>query len=207
MLPLVFVIGDSISIQYGPHLERMLAGQFRFARKTGQEDALKGAGDPNGANGGDSAAVLGYLRAMVEGGEFHPDLLLLNCGLHDIKTDPKTGQKQVPLEQYRHNLRQILDVAGGSGIRMVWIRTTPAVDAVHNKPGMAFHRHAADVDAYNAAADQIMTEASVPLLDLYAFTRTLGGDEVFCDHAHFTESVQQQQAAFLAGYLAGLTQR
>lgn len=42
--------------------------------------------------------------------------------------------------------------------------------------GMKMHRFSADCDAYNRVADQVMKEASVPSLDLYQFTKSLGSD-------------------------------
>lgn len=48
----------------------------------------------------------------------------------------------------------------------------------------------------------MMTDG-VPAIDLFAFTRALGGNEIFCDHVHFTETVRQLQAAYIAGYLRG----
>jgi hypothetical protein len=41
--------------------------------------------------------VLAYLASVRAAGGLLADTLLLNCGLHDIKTDLKTGAKQVPL--------------------------------------------------------------------------------------------------------------
>ena len=77
----VFVVGDSISIQYGPFLERFLRGVFSYARKEGEREALLNLDRPQGANGGDSSMVLEYLRALVATGTFRPDLLLVNCSL------------------------------------------------------------------------------------------------------------------------------
>ncbi|MFW5858144.1 MAG: SGNH/GDSL hydrolase family protein [Planctomycetota bacterium] len=202
-LPSCFVIGDSISIQYGPALERMLAGRFAYARKSGEEEALRDLDHPVGANGGDSSRVLEYLRALQAGGGFAPDVLLLNCGLHDIKTDPATGEKQVPLDAYTANLHACAGVLRALGIFTVWVRTTPVDDEQHNTRA-EFHRHAADVAAYNDAADRVWTEAGAPLLDLHAFTAALGGTEIFCDHVHFTEPVRELQAACIAGYLDAL---
>ncbi len=204
MLPQLFVIGDSISIQYGPHLERMIAGAFSYARKTGTEATPVGFQRKHGENGGDSSMVLDYIRAMRAWEAWRPDVLVLNCGLHDIKTDPATGERQVPLTQYRENLRTILAQLQGLKTRLVWVRTTPSEDAVHNKPDSTFHRHAADVTAYNAAADKLMASAGARIADLFTFTRNLGGSEIFCDHVHFTDPVRAQQAAFLVGVLDGM---
>src|SRR3569623_656120 len=103
-----FVIGDSISIQYGPYLEQYLAGYLHYARKSGESEALANLDIPQGANGGDSSMVLKYLRGLHQTKSLQADVLLINCGLHDIKTDPATGKKQVTLEDHRRNLQEIL---------------------------------------------------------------------------------------------------
>lgn len=199
MLPRLFVLGDSISIQYGPYLETLLAGQLSYDRKpdTAQDKALANLDLPAGANGGDSSMVLAYLRARRQHSPIPADYLLLNCGLHDIKTNPATRALQVPLPQYRENLHAILAEARAMRLRVLWVRTTPVIDEIHNTRSMDFHRHAADVATYNTAADAIMRAAGIPLLDLHTFSAPLipAG---FIDHVHYSEDVRSQQAAFLA---------
>ena len=202
----LFIVGDSISIQYGPYLAAALRGVMDYARKEGEEEALLNLDKPQGANGGDSGMVLAYLQAKAVTGGIDADLLLLNCGLHDIKTNPATGTKQVPIDQYAQNLQQIIATVQPMQPTLVWIRTTPCDEAVHNHPGMAFHRFAADGQAYNAVADGIMREHGVPVIDLYTFTRNLG-DDVYCDHVHFHDHIRRQQAAFIAGWLAGFVEQ
>ncbi len=205
--PRVFVLGDSISMQYGPALERLLAPRFDYDRK--RDD---GAGtsanldDPDGANGGDSSMVLAYLRTRRARQPIPADILLLNCGLHDIRTDPVTRAKRTSREEYAANLRLILAEAAAMGLRVVWVRTTPVVDALHNTRCGKFHRFAADVAAYNEVADGIMRAAGVPELDLHAFTLPLLPGALV-DHAHFDEPTREKQAAFLAGGLFALADR
>lgn len=197
----IYIVGDSISIQYGPYLERALQGVMGYARKDGEAEALLNLDNPQGANGGDSGMVLAYLQGLAQSGGIEADLLLINCGLHDIKTDPITGRKQVPLAQYQANLRAIIKLADGLKPSLIWIRTTPCDEAVHNsRPSITFHRFAADGEAYNAAADQIMAEANIPSIDLYTFTKNMGPD-LYCDHVHFHDHIRQLQAAFIAGWL------
>jgi lysophospholipase L1-like esterase len=199
----VYVLGDSISIQYGPYLERGLRGIAGYARKTGEAEARLNLDVPAGANGGDSAMVLAFLEAQFAAGGLNADVLLLNCGLHDIKTDPATGRKQVPIEAYEANLRAIVKLVGSAGLCLVWIRTTPADEEVHNRrPDITFHRFAADVASYNAVADRVMAEAGVPEIDLHAFTASLGAD-LYCDHVHFHESIREKQGTYIAGWIAG----
>lgn len=198
----LYIVGDSISIQYGPYLERYVAGRFHYARKSGEAEALLNLDNPQGANGGDSSMVLAYLRGLEGQGGLDADLLLVNCGLHDIKTDPANGRKQVALREYRRNLQEIVATARRLGVALVWLHTTPCDEAVHNsRPGMSFHRYAADCAAYNAAADEVMDGADIPSIDLHSFTASLGPD-LYCDHVHFYEHVREKQAAFIAGWLA-----
>lgn len=198
----IYVIGDSISIQYGPYLQGYLKGVMEYARKEGEEEALLNLDQPQGANGGDSSMVLSFLKEKARTGGIKTDLLLVNCGLHDIKTNPSTGAKQVSLEHYEQNLRAITEVAASMGLKLVWIRTTPCDEAVHNARSVTFHRFSADNIAYNRVADQVMRDAGVPVIDLYTFTLNLGED-LYCDHVHFQVPVREKQAAFIAGWLMG----
>jgi hypothetical protein len=121
-----------------------------------------------------------------------------------MKTDPHSGAKQVPLAQYRENLTSIVSLVATMGTRLIWVRTTPVDDEQHNSRSKEFYRYALDVTAYNAVADEIMAAAGVPMIDLFAFTRSLG-DGVFCDHVHYIEPVRKLQAAFIAGQLYALS--
>jgi len=198
----VYVIGDSISIHYGPYLEKYTKGFISYARKEGVEQSLQNLDVPLGANGGDSSNVLAYLEYKLRAGGIDADILLVNCGLHDIKTEPSTGKIQVPLEEYRKNLEKIIAAAKRLKLQMVWIRTTPCDENIHNRrEGMKFHRFSADCKEYNAAADRIMSTHKIPVIDLYTFTVNLG-DNLYCDHVHFHENIREKQAAFIAGWLA-----
>lgn len=205
----LFVLGDSISIQYGPHLEANLRGKWLYARKTGEAEAMLNLDVPEGANGGDSAMCLAFLRGLVAGDALDADVLLLNCGLHDIKSDPlNPTRKQVPIDAYRANLHGLIDAAQTRGTQVVWVRTTPAHEPTHNLPGMTFWRFNADVDAYNAAADEVMRERGVPTIDLHGFTTSLGPlESLLHDGRHYHEPIQRLQAAYIAGWLDAWRQR
>src|SRR6202000_2978999 len=83
---------------------------------------------------------------------FHPDILLVNCGLHDIKRSMTTGAAQVDSAGYRDNLEEIYRLSAQKKIRMVWISTTPVVDSIHNKNAKDYTRHEKDVETYNVIA-------------------------------------------------------
>jgi len=196
----VYVIGDSISIHYGPYLQTYLKGFMEYSRKEGEEEALLNLDTPQGANGGDSSMVLSFLKAKARSGGIDADLLLLNCGLHDIKTTPATGARQVSIEQYEENLVAILQTVADMQPKLIWIRTTPCDESVHNHPGMSIHRFAADCEEYNRVADRIMKATDIPSIDLNTFTLNLGPD-LYCDHVHFHPHIREKQAAFIAGWL------
>ncbi len=194
-LPTLHVVGDSISIHYGPYLQTMLIGIMAYSRKTAPDGSLDDAG---AANGGDSSLVLAYLQSLRPAQPF--DVLLLNCGLHDIKRDPVTNQPQVSTDHYAANLQAIVIEGQRLAKRTMWVRITPVIDERHNRLNTSFHRFEADVKAYNAIADNAMREHGVSIIDLHTFTRNLGSDG-YVDHVHFTDDVRAQQAAFIAGHL------
>ena len=110
----IFVIGDSISIQCGPFLEEYLKGfNICYSRKEDNEDAFAATTNldqPMGANGGDSSVVLQYLHHKTSDLNGRCDYLLINCGLHDIKTDPQSKKIQIPIEEYKQNLTEIVQL-------------------------------------------------------------------------------------------------
>jgi hypothetical protein len=199
--PTLLLVGDSISILYTPYLQADIANAFSFSRKASSqtESPAEALVDPN-ANGGDSPTVLKYLRARFAEGDFHPDVVMVNCGLHDIKRDPKTNAIAVDSSAYKRNLAAIADLVRSKGAQLVWINTTPVDDARHNSLSKEFYRYNADVKLYNDIAKTLFTERRVPVIDLYTFTSQLGGGH-YIDHVHYDDSTRALQAAFIAGFL------
>jgi lysophospholipase L1-like esterase len=192
----VFIIGDSISIHYGPYLQKLLP--FQYDRKNGEEQALVDLDNPMGGNGGDSSMVLEYLRDEKASG-INYDILLINCGLHDVKT-PVGGTIQIDIINYKENLRAIAELSQQIAHNFIWIRTTDAIDAIHNTPSMPFHRFHDDIMQYNEAADMLFESLDIPTIDLYGFSRSFG-ETAFLDHVHYKEEIRKLQAAYIAGYL------
>jgi hypothetical protein len=196
-LPRVFVLGASMTIHFGPFLEKELSGRMAYDRKRAA-DGKRAEDDldfPQGESGGDSSMCLAYLRHRRQHDPIPADILLLSCGLHDLKTDPKTGEKQVPPEQFEPNLRGMLAEAAAMKLAVAWLRIPPVVDAIHNARSKRFHRSNADVDRYNAIADHVM--AGQHVIDLHALCSTLVPDALI-DHIHYNEEGRMKQAAFIA---------
>ena len=186
--PDVFVVGDSISIQYGPYLEEYLNGTANYERKMDNAGVDPALGVPE-INGGDSRMVLEYLKAKTGDTAFKPDYLLLNCGLHDIKRNVETNQLQVTADNYRDNLQAIINLVISRNIQLVWVRTTPVVDSIHNARSKRFQRFSSDLKTYNAIADQVMVTNQIPIIDLHGFTWNLGIEQ-YRDHVHFREEAR-----------------
>lgn len=195
----VFVMGDSVSIHYGPYLKAMIVDKFDYDRKRGIGEALLDLDKPVGANAGDSGMVLEYLMEENEKNTVY-DILLLNCGLHDVRIDRYSNKIQVELEQYKKNLIRIIDIAKTMANKIIWIGLTPIVDEIHNDREVGFLRYSKDIIAYDTVAKEIMYEYNISCIDMYNFTKNLGSD-IYLDHVHFKEEVRKLQAAFIAGYL------
>lgn len=201
----LFVLGDSISIGYGPYLEDMLAGRFNYDRKGYTLLNILPMDSPL-VNGGDSHCVLAFLHSQTTPPDPGSTILLLNCGLHDLRVNPHNGVHQVEPEIYSRNLKQIQSVANSAGYLPVWVHTTPVADDHHNRLIKEYYRYNSDVIAYNQIADTLMRKSGIPCIDLYTFTLSLCAQpehivSLFTDHAHFTPLVSQLQGAYIAGWL------
>lgn len=200
VLPKVFVIGDSISIHYGPYLKNSLEGFFKYDRKRDKGEAVKDLDNPIGANGGDSGMVVDYLKELKNNSDFKSDYLLVNCGLHDIKRKSSNDSTQISLREYKKNLQSIIEISRQMKVKLVWLSTTPVLDTIHNKR-VPFFRFQKDLTAYNKAAYSIMHQAQVPIIDLYTFTKKYTPNG-YLDHIHYKKDIRQKQADFIAGSLA-----
>jgi len=136
-------------------------------------------------NGGTSANVLAHLDEWVL--SRRPDILHLNCGLHDMKTEFGASSQGIPPDAYEANLRQIVGrVAEQGSTQLIWAATTP-VNEVWHHARKTFDRFEADVLAYNAVALQVLTEYSVPVNDLYQVIMDAGRDQLLTpDGVHFS---------------------
>ena len=211
-LPSLFIIGSSATLLFGPHLKQMLSGLYTYSRKGDEPAEIRNAFEnldmPQGSSAGDTSMVLDYLKSLDKMKFFHPDIVLLHVGTHDIKRDVKTNENQVPLELYRDNLEAIADWFRRRKIRLIWIKSGPIDEKIHNAIAKGFHRFEADIEAYNEAAEVILRRNGVAIIDLPGFMKNLAPtDQLLKDHVHFKDDVVKLQAAFIAGYLMNLTRR
>ncbi|VBB43697.1 conserved hypothetical protein [uncultured Paludibacter sp.] len=194
----ILVIGDSISLGYGPFLSEMLYDKYRYSTKNTGAD-VGNLDYPSGPNAGDSKMVLLYLKTLLKQKK-DINLILLNCGLHDIKTDKKTRKKTIPVELYKQNLDSIFKVVKKQNIPLIWINTTPVNDSIHNSKNVGFYRYNADVIKYNLAADSICKKHKIKQIDLYNFTSKFP-ITAYKDHIHYFNEYARLQAAYIAGFV------
>ena len=199
----IFVIGDSISLHYGPYLEKNVEGKFLYDRKRGIDGTLDDLNGPLGANGGDSRHVLKYLREQ-HARKVSYDILLLNCGLHDIKVNDEDGDNQVEADEYAGNLEEILRIAMEMAAMVVWIESTPVNDEIHNSISKSMKRYNADLKKYNAIARDIVSGHKLNVINLYDITLELG-ESAYIDHVHFNEDARKVQADFIYREILKLT--
>lgn len=162
-LPRVLLIGDSISIGYTIPVRERLRGKANVHRI--------------GTNGGPTTNGLAHLAEWLGDGKW--DVIHFNWGLHDLKIG-EDGARQVPLEAYDKNLRELVSRLKRTGARLIFAATTPVPDGKLNPP-----RVNADVIAYNRVALKIMQENRIPVDDLYALVEPRMAEIQLPANVHF----------------------
>lgn len=183
-LPRVVLIGDSIRLGYAPIVAKKLEGRAQVISVE--------------QNGGDSRRV----RANLEqwGLAARPAIVHFNAGLHDLKLLKATNQHQVPLDQYRENLRDIVSqLQGKTSARIIFAATTPIIDVRHAARKADFDRLEADVRRYNGAATEVMRTAGIPINDLHWVVDRGGAERLLLrDGTHYTAEGYELLASAVA---------
>lgn len=192
----LFILGDSISIDYTPVLREYLGSEWEVLRK-GDIPAPEISGEIDHENGTDSNVVYEYLRLVLP--FIQASLILLNSGLHDIKRMPnETDECQVSIERYRKNIEKIIHLIQSEKKQALWVTSTPVDDEQHRKYETSFFRRNDDLVRYNRTAIEIMKKNNIPVFDLYNFTSRINAP-LYRDHIHFNNEIINLQAAFLSG--------
>jgi len=186
----IVLIGDSIRIGYQDTVKRELAGR---ADVWGPEE-----------NGGTSRNVLMHLSDWVIARS--PDIVHLNCGLHDLRREPGSSGTFVPVEEYGKNLRNIFRTVRDSlDTVLIFALTTPVNQEDHhtNKP---FDRFETDVNLFNRKALEVSQEYGIPVNNLFNVIEGKGTESCLMpDGVHFTDEgyslLGRAVADFLSGYL------
>lgn len=186
----VILIGDSIRMGYQETVRNLLAD---CADVWGPEQ-----------NGGNSENVGAHLDEWVI--SRRPDIVHLNCGLHDLRKDFGRHTAAVPLEQYEENIRNILSrLQTNTNAVVIWASTTPVNEKWHHAT-KGFDRLEADVAAYNACAQRVAGALNVAVNDLFSVIQSAGCDRILCeDGVHFKPEgsaiLGKSAAEFIKGFL------
>jgi lysophospholipase L1-like esterase len=185
----IVLLGDSIRMGYEPLVREALRGRAEVW------------GPPE--NGGPSSRVLSNLESWAL--SRRPDVVHVNCGLHDLKKPPNPsggpdrGEPFTPLFHYAENVKKILAALKGlPGIRVIWASTTPVHEERH-RSNPEFWRYQEDVIKYNRAAEEAARSLGLAIHDLYGLVMEAGRDRLLRhDGVHFTPEGYQFLAARVA---------
>lgn len=182
----VVLIGDSIRIGYQDTVREELEGT-----------AQVWAPSENGEN---SRNVLAHLDEWVISRS--PDLVHLNCGLHDLKREFCATETAVSPQEYEKNLRTILGrIVKETNVTVIWASTTPVDEALHHA-NKGFDRLEADVVCFNGIAAGVVGEMKIPGDDLFAVINEAGRDRLLQeDGVHFTSEGYHLLGGTVAGVI------
>ncbi|WDE96562.1 SGNH/GDSL hydrolase family protein [Lentisphaera profundi] len=179
-LPNVLLVGDSISIGYTLQVRQYLKGKANLYRP------MTADGGPQ--NGGDAAGGKRSLKQWL--GKTKWDIIHFNWGLHDLKRIGRENGKsvsradippRVSIEQYKQDLQDCIDIMKQSGAQLIFASTTAYPS------GVSPVRLPEDANKYNTAAQEVMTQNSIPINDLYALTVDRLKELQSPKNVHFTE--------------------
>jgi lysophospholipase L1-like esterase len=192
-LPMVLILGDSISMGYTSFVRQELAGKANILHNPGNSQGTT-----------HTLKQLDQWLAMQEW-----DVIHFNLGLHDLKrvkvagtsensNDPKDPQ-QADLATYTANLAAIVGKLKASKAKLIFATTTPYPAGV--KP----HRAPEDAVSYNTAAVAIMKQHDIPVNDLYSLVlpelKTLQKPVNVHFHAAGSKKMASQVAAAITAAL------
>jgi lysophospholipase L1-like esterase len=75
----------------------------------------------------------------------------------------KSGERQVPIEEYERNLAALVERLKTTGAQLIWATTTPVPEGKQNPV-----HESSDVPRYNATARRLMESQGIVIDDLYA---------------------------------------
>lgn len=193
-LPNVLILGDSISIGYTPHVQKILADSANVFRPTNAKGRPENcAGTINGVK---------QIDRWLKSGNRKYAVIHFNFGLHDLKrVDPKTRKnsndpanpRQSEPAEYEKQLTQIVNKLVKTKAKLIFATTTPVPPG-----GVKPHRSIEDPERYNQIARKIMQAHDIEINDLFAAVNPKQNELMRKANVHFTK----QGSAFLGKQVA-----
>ena len=190
-LPKVVLLGDSIRLGYAPIVQKLLEGKAEIIS--------------NKPNGGDSNNTLKNLDEWAI--KHQPQVIHVNCGIHDTKKTKGKEQFQVSPEQYEANLRKIVErLRKETKATLIFALTTPIIDdrAAKTREKAEYELLDASIQKYNDIARKVMKELDVPVNDLRAVVFPDRDKLMNADGTHFTGEGSNKLAAAVADAVSRL---
>ena len=181
----LFVLGDSISIDYGPYLGAAVNGVFKYSRKQNPQNPDEVPEALKDQNGRTSKLCFEYLKYEVDRGVKY-DILMINCGIHDMSTG-------VSISEYEIYIDQLVKFAKANCNDFVWVTSTD------------FGNKADKVAQYNEVATRIMTANNIFIIDLNKISNAYGViDDITRDSTHFKPEYAEKQGQEIARLLKAM---
>ena len=167
----VVLIGDSIRMGYQDTVRQEL-----------QDIAEVWMPDQNGGN---SDNMLNHMDEWIL--DRTPDVVHLNCGLHDIKKEFGVAEAVIPVAAYEENLKQIFSkLRNHLSMSVIWATTTPVDEALHHE-NKTFDRFEQDVVAFNDVSCRLARTFDLLIHDLYSVMMDAGPARYLTpDGVHFS---------------------
>jgi hypothetical protein len=155
----VVLVGDSIRMGYG-----------RFVKDYLQIDTVLQFAT---VNQNPSSAILSGINEWIL--SLHPDIVVLNAGLHELDTDQAT---------YQSNLSSIFSQIEGTGAKIVYVATTPLNETITGR-GTFTNDNVKKVNRW--AREVVDGFGDIVWDDLYAFVESAGQPQKQNDGIHYTD--------------------
>jgi hypothetical protein len=175
-LPRVLLVGDSISVGYTIPVRALLAGQANLHRVP--------------ANAEGTAKSINLLEEWL--GTERWDVIAFNFGLHDVLI--LRGEPRVSMGLYRARLGAMIDMMQTRAEQIIWVSSTPVTLECEKHMAKRWqtdrtqpYRRNKDIVRYNAAAQRLMDERGIPVVDLYSFALPKLVEIQLPRNVHFTD--------------------
>ena len=186
----VLLLGDSIRMGYQQYVKEALAGEYEVCYP---ED-----------NGRFAAYTLWQANQEFK---WNPDIALVhfNNGYWDMNIEAPMTEAIHPVEEYVSFLRRIVALCRQCGAQVVFATTVPLTEdgAAGDNTGVrgTINYKNEWVEAYNAAAVEVMEELDVPVNDLCALCMEDARRYKCDDLLHLTEEGSRRCAEQVAAYI------
>jgi hypothetical protein len=191
-LPLLYSSGNSISLGYWPYLEAEL---WRDVNVYFQRELWKDMPETSSPNNGLANNAYASLDKAYKNGNFKPDYILINFGLHMI------DGYQNNLEGYGEWVQKFINMSKAHNAKLIWVTTTPYALFREDKNET--------VRKFNEIATRIVSENNMYVADLYTCVINLIKERnewnVYEDGVHYREEIKAIQGKFLAQCILKIT--